>query len=245
MEVEEDEHSVEEDVNEINSTLFALQDSLTCALREYGVLGKLRAQLRASVMSIMRVDPDLRGAVVGDVMRPCDIPLERRIALLLIHDFVRVHGLKLTASVFEEEANLEMVNKEECTALLGHEGLRRGGAPSAIEAVIVRAIGGDVAADHGVFTSSPVPPSPAPPGNTAPIQPAVRRDEDEKASCDTAERVEYSEQVEDGEDDLKILLHAGVAAGLNEYEDSVAFSDASVEDISFIDSQAYDFVDRF
>lgn len=89
-----------------------LKNALAGALAANGVLGKIRAQLRASAVSLLRSDPGLKEAAVGSTVEMKKLPLETQVAFLLIHEFLSHHKMDTTAGIFAEEGAISEVNVE-------------------------------------------------------------------------------------------------------------------------------------
>eukprot|EP00796_Vickermania_ingenoplastis_P004150 gene4150-2992_t len=105
-----DGSSIEEEEESMH--LVELKDAFTSALTANGVLGKIKAQLRASAVSLLRGDPELAAAAVGRTMAPDRMALESKVALLLIRQFLVSHDMSATAGVFEAESSLTEVGTD-------------------------------------------------------------------------------------------------------------------------------------
>lgn len=91
--------------------LLELKDAFVSALTANGVLGKIKAQLRASAVSLLRGDPTLAEAAVGRTTAPDHHSLESGVVLLLIHQFLLQHNMTATAGVFEAEGAVREVSR--------------------------------------------------------------------------------------------------------------------------------------
>lgn len=107
-----------EEGNESNAALLQLQDAFVSALTSSGVLGKIRAELRATALSLLRGDEALERAAVGDVLRPATLAPTSKVALLLLYDFLQHHHLRQTAGVLEVEGSVHLLSSEQ-DALFG------------------------------------------------------------------------------------------------------------------------------
>ncbi|CBH11423.1 hypothetical protein, conserved [Trypanosoma brucei gambiense DAL972] len=237
----EEGHAMEDDVNEINTTLLGLQQAFAAAMRESGVMGKMRAQLRAAAIGVIRADPCLRDSALGTVLQPAELPLEGRVALLLIEDFLRTHGLKLAGGVFEEECNISMVGEaerhivEQQRQYQPNQGTPRS---SLLESLLARVIDprecqqlqqqktGAAPIAHALpHLGQSVAPSPAAATSTTHTVKRERRRPAAELSVP-----------------LEVQGRSEITAWLKEYEDSVDFSDSSLEDMPCVDEQTFDAV---
>lgn len=107
-----------EEGNESNAALLQLQDAFVSALTSSGALGKIRAELRATALSLIRGDEDLQRAAVGDALKPASLSTASKISLLLVFDFLQHHQLRQTAGVLEVEGGVHLLSNEQ-DALLG------------------------------------------------------------------------------------------------------------------------------
>ncbi|RNF20910.1 uncharacterized protein Tco025E_03615 [Trypanosoma conorhini] len=221
-----EEHPVEDDANEINTTLLELQSAFAAALRNAGVLGKLRAQLRAAAISVIRGDPHLRTAAVGKTVLPADLSPEGRVALLLIEDFARVHGLQQTLGVFEEESNLSLVGEPERNTARRLQGPRK---TSALEQLVAAAMAHE-------------------PPQREEQQPAAAHESESRAPATTAAAAAAAagkqEEAAEGAP-VAAAHHPEIAAGLEDYEDSVDYSVMDTTDPSCADEGMYDSIEKF
>ncbi|KAH9584025.1 hypothetical protein LSM04_001311 [Trypanosoma melophagium] len=232
----EEQHPGEEDVNEINTTLLELQDALTAALRETGVLGKLRAQLRAAAVSVVRGDPHLREAAVsaGKIMQINDkqISLEGRLALLMMEDFMRVHGMLHSLGVLAAESNVSMVGETERTTLqqmrtrlFNKEDNNNNNNMSILERLIANTLQRDKPVVRSASTGS----------SSISLTPPEQSKE-----------IEEEEEIDEKKEKEKEIPHnVEIITELQEYDDSVDFSDVSVADMSSVDITAYDYIEKF
>nr|CCC90715.1 conserved hypothetical protein [Trypanosoma congolense IL3000] len=232
---------MEDGVNEINTTLLGMQQAFANAMRKSGVMGKMRAQLRAAAIGVIRADPCLRHAAVGDVLRPEDLPLEGRVALLLIDDFIRVHGLNLMGGVFEEECNISLMGEAE-RSIVEKQRVQRQGQADCKSSLLEMLIAGtldprdykieeqDTPAESSHSTGTVVQPA-APSSAVAGRLAAVPARGGKKP--ETALTVP-----------LEMQGHGEISAWLKEYEDSLDFSDSTVGDLSCFDERAYDHVEH-
>lgn len=233
------DHVAEDDAGEINTTLLELQDALATALRNAGVMGKLRAQLRAAAVGIIRGDPHLREAAVGQTSLPSAMSLEARVALLLIQDFARVHGLRHTLGVFEAESNMCLVGESERETARVFFQPHSGACdrPSALERLVAGALsqaaqetlqnrqnGEEIKGEEKQSTIASLA------ERTAPDSAFV------ESTCHMGKKQE-DEEME--------MLDSIVAVGLKECESSVTYSTTSVTDISCSDDPMYDFIEKF
>ncbi|KPA76870.1 hypothetical protein ABB37_07663 [Leptomonas pyrrhocoris] len=108
-----------ENGHESNAALLQLQDAFVSALTSSGALGKIRAQLRATALSLLRGDDDLQRAAVGDVLKPASLSAASKISLLLLYDFLQFHHLRETAGVLEVEGSVHLLSGEQDTLLGG------------------------------------------------------------------------------------------------------------------------------
>ncbi|CCW66116.1 unnamed protein product [Phytomonas sp. Hart1] len=90
--------------NEANTQLLELQEGFMKVLTNTGLLGKLKAQLRAVALALLRGDPNLSLAAVGPTNSFAQASIETQIALLIINDFLAINHLTQTAGVLEVEA---------------------------------------------------------------------------------------------------------------------------------------------
>ncbi|KPI86881.1 hypothetical protein ABL78_4071 [Leptomonas seymouri] len=104
--------------NESNAALLQLQDAFVSALTSSGALGKIRAELRATALSLLRGDDELQRAAVGDVLKCASLPVASKISLLLFYDFLQHHHLRQTTGVLEVEGSVHLLLGEQ-DALLG------------------------------------------------------------------------------------------------------------------------------
>ncbi|EKF27883.1 hypothetical protein MOQ_008384 [Trypanosoma cruzi marinkellei] len=230
-----EENPVEEDVNEINTTLLELQDAFATALRNAGVLGKLRAQLRAAAISVIRGDPYLRTAAVGKTILPAALSPEGRVALLLIEEFARVHGLQQTLGVFEEESNLSLVGELERNTA---QRLRGSLESSALEQLIAAAMAREAPQLQGkepIMTSGSMLPA---------STPCVSDEREEEREQHTGNR-QHQQPKKEVRTELETPRHPEIAAGLKEYEDSINYSIVSVTGLPGVDESNYDKIEKF
>lgn len=96
--------------NEVS--LVDLKEAIMCALSADGTLGKLKAQLRAAAVGILRNKPALGEAAVGKTVAIGALSLETQVAFLLIHEFLLAHSMNVSAGLFEEECTLSEVSEE-------------------------------------------------------------------------------------------------------------------------------------
>lgn len=85
--------------------LAELKEAFTSALIANGVLGKMKAQLRAAAVSLLRGDSSLTTAAIGDTFST-NTELETKVTLLLIHNFLVANHLSITAGIMESECSL-------------------------------------------------------------------------------------------------------------------------------------------
>ncbi|EPY24242.1 hypothetical protein STCU_04860 [Strigomonas culicis] len=111
--VPHDPTQIEEDGNEANTQLLELQDAVVNALTASGILGRLRAQLRASTLGLLKGDKGLIEASVGKAVPLAALTLEHRVVLLLIKDFFEKGGYTETLGMFEAESNVRLLGEEE------------------------------------------------------------------------------------------------------------------------------------
>ncbi|CAD2217867.1 hypothetical protein AGDE_07497 [Angomonas deanei] len=104
-----------EDENDANAQLIELQDSFVNALTHSGALGKLRAQLRAAALSLLRGDSEMHEATVGKGLNPFDLSPSCKLTLLLIQNFLLEKGLTETASILEAEASLKFISGDDAS----------------------------------------------------------------------------------------------------------------------------------
>ncbi|ESL06620.1 hypothetical protein TRSC58_05703 [Trypanosoma rangeli SC58] len=227
-----EENPVEEDTNEINTTLLELQGAFAEALRNAGVLGKLRAQLRAAAISVIRGDPHLCTAAVGKTMVPGDLSPEGRVALLLIQDFARMHGLQQTLGVFEEESNLSLVGESELNTARRLQGSQKSSALEQLIAAAMAHASPRIEEQQSTMTLKSV--LRAPTGVAA-----AAEGEEQKGHLEAKQ-----EHGEEG-GSWEVPHHPEIAAGLREYEDSVDYSVAGTSDPSCADESMYDNIDKF
>jgi hypothetical protein len=102
-----------EEGNESNAALLQLQDAFVSALTSSGALGKIRAELRATALSLLRGDEELQRAAVGDVLKPTSLSTTSKVALLLLYDFLQYHQLRQTAGVLEVEGSVHLLSSEQ------------------------------------------------------------------------------------------------------------------------------------
>ncbi|CAJ1991962.1 hypothetical protein conserved [Leishmania donovani] len=107
-----------EEGSESNAALLQLQDALVSALTASGALGKIRAQLRATALALIRGDDELQNAAVGPFIRPLTLTTHAKVCLLLLHDFLQHYHLQQTAGVLDVESSLHLLFNER-SALLG------------------------------------------------------------------------------------------------------------------------------
>ncbi|KAG5469265.1 hypothetical protein LSCM1_02480 [Leishmania martiniquensis] len=106
-----------EEGNESNAALLQLQDAFVSALTASGTLGKIRAQLRATALALIRGDEDLQDAAVGPFMRPRTLTAPAKVSLLLLYDFLQHHHLQQTAGVLDVESGVHLLFHERSTLL--------------------------------------------------------------------------------------------------------------------------------
>lgn len=82
------------------------------ALSADGTLGKLKAQLRAAAVSILRDKPALAEAAVGKTVAIGNLSLETQVVFLLIHEFLLAHSMNVSAGLFEQECTLSNASEE-------------------------------------------------------------------------------------------------------------------------------------
>lgn len=105
-----------EDVDEEHRKSFmTLKMALMVELCNNGVLGKLKAQLRASAVSSLRGKTELADAAVGKTINVNNFSQETKIVLLLIREFLIAHDINITAGIFEEECSLAAIDDESQT----------------------------------------------------------------------------------------------------------------------------------
>lgn len=100
------------DDDDEGAQLNELKDAFVHALTANGVLGKIKAQLRASAVGLLRGDPDLEHTAVGRTLSIPKLSLESKVTLLLIHQFLLEHNMTATAGVFEAEGSLQEVGRD-------------------------------------------------------------------------------------------------------------------------------------
>ncbi|ORC91114.1 uncharacterized protein TM35_000061190 [Trypanosoma theileri] len=277
-----EEHPVEEDVNEINTTLLELQDALTAALRETGVLGKLRAQLRASAISVVRGDSHLRDAAVssaGKIMQPASLSLEARVALLLMEDFMRVHGLLHTIGVFEAESNVCLIGETERATMKEMQSLQQqqqqqqqqsSGEKSILEKLIANTLQRDKpiilqGTSTGSSSLSLTPPEHSvQPSKEIEIEEEKEKEEKGKEqqqqstimkmgmmnnnninNINNNNNNKEKEKEKEKKEEQEVPHNIEIIDELKEYDDSVDFSDISIEDISSMNKTSYDYMENF
>lgn len=98
--------------DESTAKLIALKKALVCVLCSNGILGKVKAQLRASAVSCLRGNPALADAAVGKTIDMNRVPIASQIVLVLIHQFLIAHDMNITAGVFEAEGSLDQIDAE-------------------------------------------------------------------------------------------------------------------------------------
>ncbi|KEG05222.1 hypothetical protein DQ04_25301000, partial [Trypanosoma grayi] len=137
------------------------------------------------------------------------------------------------------------------------QALQRNGAPSALEALLAGAIGVEAllqsapgsssTASTSSSSSSPPPQQqqqePKQQGNHHQLQQQHHHEEDDEEERRRQHQEEAKRGKENGHD-WEAPHHPEITAGLNEYEDSIDFSDASVADTSSIDETPYDYIER-
>lgn len=213
-----------DDNNEVNSHLLELQDALVQALSACGALGKIRAQLRAAAIGLLRADPELQMAAVGQTHPLPGMPLLTQVSLLLIEDFLNQLALRETAGVFLAEAGAGFASDEAHAAL--QQGIRgqlahteTAGKGSLLEALVASALRAEPTAaaslpakENGLVTPA-VQASRADAGDLPKPLPTAPAD---------ARATEHREHVGDGD----AQLGSGVRQLLDKYEESVPYSDA-------------------
>ncbi|CBZ29799.1 conserved hypothetical protein [Leishmania mexicana MHOM/GT/2001/U1103] len=107
-----------EEVSESNAALLQLQDAFVSALTASGTLGKIRAQLRATALALIRGDDELQNAAVGPFIRPLTLTTHAKVSLLLLYDFLQHYHLQQTAGVFDVESGVHLLFNER-SVLLG------------------------------------------------------------------------------------------------------------------------------
>lgn len=130
-------HDIDSSIDEPDEEamqLLELKDAFVGALTANGVLGKIKAQLRASAVSLLRGDPTLAEAAVGRTTAPDRLSLESGVVLLLIHQFLLQHNMTATAGVFEAEGAVREVSRA-ARDVVEKRFLRGAGASSAAAAV--------------------------------------------------------------------------------------------------------------
>lgn len=225
------DHSQEmggEDGNEANSQLLELQDAFVQTLSASGALGKIRAELRATALSLLRADPSMKLAAVGATHSLVDMPLESQVTLLLVDDFLRQKSYRQSAGVYSAEAGPGFASDE------AHDVLRerfysesRAEGSRSDETLLERIV-------KAALTTPPNPQSERPPptGTVAPPQvagpsaaflPANDVGHNEQGSADSSP-MPHSGTLDNQSD--AVLQDAGVQHYLEHYEESLPFSDS-------------------
>ncbi|GET91743.1 hypothetical protein, conserved [Leishmania tarentolae] len=106
-----------EEGSEANAALLQLQDAFVSALTASGTLGKIRAQLRASALALIRGDDELQNAAVGPFIRPATLNTHAKVSLLLLYDFLQHYHLQQTAGVLDVESSVHLLVNERATLL--------------------------------------------------------------------------------------------------------------------------------
>lgn len=226
----EAEHSGNvDDGNEANTQLLELQDALMHALSMSGALGKLRAQLRATAIGLFRGDADLQHAAVGSTMSPGELPVESRLTLLLLHDFLQERGLEATAGVLEAESGMRIPASEERDALLGQFSPLPGQG-TLLERVVHYAVN---ASNDGTHSGRPLP-------ATASGLAAVSSTFGQPRPVDSVGMADVSSTMVGWGTAPEVAPEdADVAEGLENYENSIDFDDVE----GTIDVAEYDEVE--
>lgn len=126
--LEREEEGPRGDGSDSNTAMLQLQESFVNALTACGALGKIRAQLRATALALMRGDTDLQGAAIGDAISPLTMSTTSKVALLLMYDFLQSHGFTQTAGVLEVEGTIQLLAGEEAGIVEGIRDLGSGGS---------------------------------------------------------------------------------------------------------------------
>ncbi|KAG5494967.1 hypothetical protein JKF63_02019 [Porcisia hertigi] len=212
-----DEYGVDEapqvEGSESNAALMQLQDAFVSALTASGTLGKIRAQLRATALALLRGDDDLQNAAVGSFIRPLTLTTHAKVSLLLLYDFLEHHHLRQTAGVFDVESSVHLL-LEERTSLLA-ELARLPGEGSLLERLLQ-------SHEQATQVSSASPPHVSTPPTASKETSGISAVESStspvcfESSLGALEKAAPAAQPED----------ADVQYELNKYEDSIPFSDA-------------------
>lgn len=98
-----------------------LRDLLIETLEKKGILGKIKAELRASVFLALEEQDDIRKKLLSSSQRAADsLSTEMgRIAATLVQDFLEYFDLKFTQSVFGCEAQFGRLGEAELRTALG------------------------------------------------------------------------------------------------------------------------------
>lgn len=186
--------------SEINSQLLDLQDAFVHAMTVSGTLGKLRAQLRAAAIGLLRGDSALQRSAVGEPICVPELPLASRVALLLVQDFLQSRSLNHTLGIFEAEGSPGLTGgdaKEAIHRLLEDVNPEGSMLERLISATLQSGLASVATASPGLLTT-PCPPTPSP-------------ETQDMGSVSTS--------------DLLVVAPV-VAEALAEYEPSVSFSDS-------------------
>lgn len=100
----------------LNTQLADVHNEFMTALVSSGLLGKLRAQLRAAAVAILDDDKTVLRALGSQSMKSATD--RSKIALLLIEDFLQTKTMKHSLGVFAEESNVGSIHANERDQLL-------------------------------------------------------------------------------------------------------------------------------
>ncbi|CCW63030.1 unnamed protein product [Phytomonas sp. EM1] len=193
--------------NEANTQLLELQGAFIDALTNMGLMGKLKAQLRAVALALLRGDPNLSLAAVGPTKSFVHAPIETQISLLLINDFLTNNHLTQTAGVLEVEAGISSCSscaEEQMRSSIG----TLSGDGTMLERLIHFAINGNHTPNSHLSAS---PQAALVNSEPEPMLPSTR----DKTSVDT----------EEAQETLLELCNPRLHDEINQYEKSISYSD--------------------
>lgn len=216
-----------QDDQEVNTHVLELQDALLSALSASGALGKIRAQVRASTLSLLRGDPALQEAAIGKTGSQ-SVSAESKIAMMLVQDFLKTHLLDEAAGVLAAEAG-NTFSLDDTSALARYQSLP--GSGSMLERLVHHGMKGSEVNEMRTSLAAPVETEKNKDSNTETRdEPALSQD---GAGTRTVEDLERPSQADN------TPPSAAIAKALRDYDSSIDFSDDSGE----VDVTAYERVD--
>lgn len=95
--------------------LSEVHDAFVTALINSGMMGKIRAQLRAAALAIVKDDKKTEAVIGGHAMK--NLPTETKIAFLLVDEFLKAKRLKQSHGIYHEECGVEALESSKQTIL--------------------------------------------------------------------------------------------------------------------------------